>query len=78
MTENTTTPDHTAARATWVQQCAERFVTRAGLNPETEAGFAQASAEACAEQQAEEHGPAPSEWESPAYAADEEMSCWGD
>ncbi|WP_416406558.1 hypothetical protein RCH27_08870 [Paracidovorax citrulli] len=75
MTENTTT-DHTAARTTWVEQCAERFVTRAGLNAETDARFAKASAEACADQQAEEHGPNPSEWEPPADAADEEMSYW--
>lgn len=76
MTENTTTttPDHTSARATWVKQCAERFVTRAGLG----AKRALSSAEACAEQQAEEHGTNPAEWEQPAAAADEDMSYWGD
>lgn len=73
-TNTNTTPDHTAARTTWVEQCAARFIFRGGLD----AAGAKDFAEACAEQQTEEHGPAPAEWDPPADVADEDMSYWGD
>lgn len=74
MTENTTTPDHTAARITWVEQCAARFIFRGGLD----AAGAKDFAEACAEQEADINGPNPAEWEKPEDVADEDMSYWGD
>ena len=74
MTENTTTLDHVAGRTTWIGQCADRYINWAGCPADTALEFATA----CAEQQAEEHGPNPAEWEPPADAADEDMSYWGD
>lgn len=59
-------------RADWLDAFT-RFIIAKSNSDEP---FARDCAEAGADQQQEEHGPNPEDWDSPEDCAYEEMSCW--
>lgn len=61
-----------ATREEWVSACAARYLEVSGIDTESADYFAKV----CAEQEQDANGPYGPEWESPADAADEDMSYW--
>jgi hypothetical protein len=61
-------------RQQWIETCADRYMTRGGL----ELSRANEFAEACAHSEEEVNGPNVEKWDSPANCADEDMSYWED
>lgn len=59
-------------RESWITACADRYVSAGGADRNSAMYFA----EACADSQESMHGPFNKEWDSPADAADEDMSYW--
>lgn len=65
---------YSMTRDDWLAACQKRYVEQSNTDPEVALGFAQA----CAEQEQEDHGDEVHLWGDPADAADSDMSYWED